>query len=1315
MVVHSCTVSLPAHSALGTASRVEAALTSAKHRLRVTLHTSISDAMMASAFGARVGVVDVAEIVRRFDNNGWPDVVVADAAILGSAHGAYVAATDTIYVAERLLQAGTGDLTQAIVVIVHEIGHAIDARLGPDEAPGDEGAIFAAIVQGRHLTPAELTRLQRIDDHGTISVAGRVLAAEFARYGTINIDGDLTDWTAALAIDGTGNAVAGYALYGSVQADTYLIAIKATAATDQVIGAGTILWLNTDQNTATGYSPFGKIGAEYNVTFNASGTPYLYTGAAGQTLSSPAPLDYARSPDGKSLEIAIPRSLVTQANAAPPASISVAGEINNAGGNNPNAVYLPGDYFNNPEYVIKDPAAQSPPRTYGSITIDGILSDWTAAQRIDGPANTVAGYALYGALQADTYLIAIQATASTDQVIGAGTIIWLNTDQNTATGYSPFGNIGAEYNVAFDATGTPYLYTGAAGQTRASATPVNYALSPDGKSLELAIPRSLLTPPGGVAPKSISIAGEINNYGGNNPNAVYLPGDYFNKPEYTITDPATITTRTPTHKVAIVYSGTSASRYFSQSAYADLFLAAQNQARIAGVSYDVIDESKLTAVENLLPYDALVIPSMAFVNTAQLSQIVTSLTSAESNYHIGIITSGDFLTNDQTGAPLGGNAYTNMQSLLNLQRYTGGNNGTFTATAADVANPILQGYTAGQVIGSYANSGYAGYQGVTTAADVLVNQNVAGVGTLPGVVETVTGGTNVHFASADLLGDSNLLAHAIQSTVLGSQPGVTLRTSRQTGLFGTRVDMDQSQYPSDVSPAGGGGIYSALVPIVQQWKQNYNFVGSYYINIGDNPAGASQSSTDWSQSLPYYKQLQALGGEIGNHSYTHLVNPPTVAITENTTAATSAGATQIALNALPSFNGITVGLFVTGPNIGAGTQVTAVTGNNITIGYLPGGYGTANVGTLGALPAGSTLSFSVPTENTNFLQSGTGGTPSGTGSPFTYDFEFNQSKAIEEQYLGTRVNGAAVPGANESYATDKNILPYYQSGAGYTGYVTGGWTGIGSGYPSAVGYVDPATQNTVYIAPNLTFDFTEVQYQGKTPAQAEADWSSQLKQLTANAPGTPVIVWPIHDYGPTQWDTSGTGAPSPYTTQMYTDLIAQAAGANYEFVTLEDLASRVRGQQGASVSYTTTGATINATIGANPADADLGVMALNVSAGQHIASVSNWFAYNDSSVFLTDAGGNFKINLGLTPADVTHITSLPSRAHLLSLAESIVGSTKDLSFALSGDAAGQVAVQLQGGASSIAVAGATVVSQVGNQLVLNLTGTGQYNVDLKWV
>ena len=86
-----------------------------------------------------------------------------------------------------------------------------------------------------------------------------------------------------------------------------------------------------------------------------------------------------------------------------------------------------------------------------------------------------------------------------------------------------------------------------------------------------------------------------------------------------------------------------------------------------------------------------------------------------------------------------------------------------------------------------------------------------------------------------------------------------------------------------------------------------------------------------------------------------------------------------------------------------------------------------------------------------------------------------------------------------------------------TGYVIGGWTGADSGAPNAFGYIDPSDTGSVYIAPNITFDFTEIQYDNKTPAQADADWESLFNQLSANS-ATPIIVWPWHDYGPTDWN-----------------------------------------------------------------------------------------------------------------------------------------------------------------------------------------------------
>ncbi len=183
--------------------------------------------------------------------------------------------------------------------------------------------------------------------------------------------------------------------------------------------------------------------------------------------------------------------------------------------------------------------------------------------RIVTPANTVAGYKVFGALLNDatlgnTYVIGIDATATTDPVIGANTFIYLDTDQNRTTGFSPFGSVGAEYDVKFapDSSGAvqPYLYsvtsTGVATQLNGGA-PLNFGVSSNGESVELAIPQTLLTPPSGPAPHSINFVALIDN------GAAALPGDFSNPPQYAITDPSTlVTVNSAIKKVGIVYSAT---------------------------------------------------------------------------------------------------------------------------------------------------------------------------------------------------------------------------------------------------------------------------------------------------------------------------------------------------------------------------------------------------------------------------------------------------------------------------------------------------------------------------------------------------------------------------------------------------------------------------------------------------------------------------------------------------------------------------------------------------------------------------------------
>jgi len=80
-------------------------------------------------------------------------------------------------------------------------------------------------------------------------------------------------------------------------------------------------------------------------------------------------------------------------------------------------------------------------------------------------------------------------------------------------------------------------------------------------------------------------------------------------------------------------------------------------------------------------------------------------------------------------------------------------------------------------------------------------------------------------------------------------------------------------------------------------------------------------------------------------------------------------------------------------------------------------------------------------------------------------------------------------------------------------------------------------------------------------AQAEADWAAQFSALTANAaaPLSSCYLCTITACG-LEYQYGLAYRLALFHT-MYTDFISQAYANNYEFVTVEDLASRVQAEQ----------------------------------------------------------------------------------------------------------------------------------------------------------
>jgi len=148
---------------------------------------------------------------------------------------------------------------------------------------------------------------------------------------------------------------------------------------------------------------------------------------------------------------------------------------------------------------------------------------------------------------------------------------------------------------------------------------------------------------------------------------------------------------------------------------------------------------------------------------------------------------------------------------------------------------------------------------------------------------------------------------------------------------------------------------------------------------------------------------------------------------------------------------------------------------------------------------------------------------------------------------------------------------------------------------------------------------------------------------------------------------------------MFDNLLAKAHDFGSEFITGKDFAERIKTFKSTGLSVTKVGDVITAQVSSS----DTGKFALNVADGETIASVDDWYAYNDTQVLLANTGREYKINLGTQNAAVTRITELPKRGELVSLA----GDGTDLAFEFKGE--GSVNIQLACVPDALVVSGGT--------------------------
>ena len=167
-------------------------------------------------FGDTFNTEDAISFLERLTDGDFsvlPNIEIRSETEINNASGAYSATNNTIYLSAEFLSQNDNNISAVSSVLLEEIGHFIDWRFNIEDARGDEGFLFATLVQGNTIEENELAQIRIEDDTTTVLLDGQVLQLEQANFGD-NPAFDLIGLTQLrndpnfAGIDGSGFSVA---------------------------------------------------------------------------------------------------------------------------------------------------------------------------------------------------------------------------------------------------------------------------------------------------------------------------------------------------------------------------------------------------------------------------------------------------------------------------------------------------------------------------------------------------------------------------------------------------------------------------------------------------------------------------------------------------------------------------------------------------------------------------------------------------------------------------------------------------------------------------------------------------------------------------------------------------------------------------------------------------------------------------------------------------------------------------------------------------------------------------------------------------
>jgi Ca2+-binding RTX toxin-like protein len=142
------------------------------------------------SFDANIAL-GIASSIKAGDWSFLPSIEIRTDAELAGNNGAFDTVNNRILANDKFLALNSSQPERIVNLLLEEIGHKFDAILnGQVDSTGDEGAIFAAISQGKALSAPALAQLKATDDYTTLTIDGKQLAVELQTFTATDPNGE---------------------------------------------------------------------------------------------------------------------------------------------------------------------------------------------------------------------------------------------------------------------------------------------------------------------------------------------------------------------------------------------------------------------------------------------------------------------------------------------------------------------------------------------------------------------------------------------------------------------------------------------------------------------------------------------------------------------------------------------------------------------------------------------------------------------------------------------------------------------------------------------------------------------------------------------------------------------------------------------------------------------------------------------------------------------------------------------------------------------------------------------------------------------